>query len=115
MFAQYFVTTSFLALGLLVTSVACTTEDSEDFDESVYKECAVEENVENNVESTEFIPCMISMITDDQGFRNAGYEYMDVAEACDNAYSRGDQVEQCIVNVCKAYGCEGAGCGNLCE
>jgi hypothetical protein len=62
----------------------------------------------------EFIPCVISLITDDQGFRKAAYQYMDVVNACDKAYSGGNQVEQCIVNVCNAYGCEGAGCGNLC-
>lgn len=34
------------------------------------------------------------------------YPYMEVWAACDAAYDYGNQVEQCIVNVCGFYGCK---------
>lgn len=33
------------------------------------------------------------------------YTLDEVIEACENAYGNGQQIDQCIINVCGTYGC----------
>lgn len=40
------------------------------------------------------------------GSAHARYTLLEVIDACEGAYDNGQQISQCITNVCGYYGCD---------